>query len=121
MRSSEVKNARPQFDLTPSQQATFASRFAAFRVELAGKGTGAGAKRGRTEESSAQVEQAAAADDADVTKDAATQCALPPIVIQMEDVVDMLSFLHPDYDMCYVFDHSSGHTKGRPTASMSPR
>ena len=34
------------------------------------------------------------------------------IVIQMEDVVDVLSVLHPDYDICFLFDHSSGHTTG---------
>ena len=34
------------------------------------------------------------------------------IVIQMEDLVDVLSVLHPDYDICFLFDHSSGHTTG---------
>ena len=38
----ETKRAKPQCNLTPSQQATFASRFAAFRVELAGTGAGTG-------------------------------------------------------------------------------
>ena len=36
------------------------------------------------------------------------------MVLQMEDVVDVLEVMYPNNDICFLFDHSSGHTKGRP-------
>jgi hypothetical protein len=35
------------------------------------------------------------------------------MVIQLEDVVDCLQMVHPDFDYLVLFDHSSGHAKKR--------
>ena len=35
------------------------------------------------------------------------------MVIQLEDVVDCLKFVHPEFDYLILFDHSSGHSKKR--------
>ena len=36
------------------------------------------------------------------------------MVLQLEDAVDVLQVMHPDFDYVFLFDHSSGHSKQRP-------
>jgi hypothetical protein len=36
------------------------------------------------------------------------------MVIQLEDTVDVLQVMHPQFDFIFLFDHSSGHAKQRP-------
>ena len=35
------------------------------------------------------------------------------MVLQLEDCIDCLKTIHPNYSMVYLFDHSSGHAKKR--------
>jgi len=35
------------------------------------------------------------------------------MVIQFEDCVDCLQYMYPNFDYCFFFDHSSGHSKKR--------
>jgi hypothetical protein len=36
------------------------------------------------------------------------------MVLQMEDCVDVVTVLYPEYDFIFLFDHSCGHDRKRP-------
>jgi hypothetical protein len=38
------------------------------------------------------------------------------MLLQLEDCIDILKVLHPDYDYAFLFDHSCGHDRHRPNA-----
>ena len=38
------------------------------------------------------------------------------MVLQVEDCIDVMKVLYPEFDVCFYFDHSCGHDRQRPYA-----
>ena len=40
------------------------------------------------------------------------------MVLQLEDCVDVLKWMYPDFDFIFLFDHSNGHDQIQPGISI---